>query len=221
MERCYINSCSNGGRYNVDGILYCGNHNKEFKNVSCQATKKSDGIICGKRASVKNDGVFTCKKHNSFKNSKISNKDLIRETPLVKDISKITIGDCAICCENDKELNILSCSHGFCKDCHNTWFKKNKTCPMCRKVLDKEEIDLRFKKKSEQAMNILNNAFNVSYDKKTIDTVLNIYKQYTTIGSRCDKIILNLSVHGCKDTHNDYYTAYNWFLCYYKKMYSN
>lgn len=45
--------------------------------------------------------------------------------------------ECPICYNVDK-LEKVSCSHGFCKKCSETWFNKNNTCPICRAVKEKK-----------------------------------------------------------------------------------
>ena len=44
---------------------------------------------------------------------------------------------CNICCGIFQKPVITPCGHAFCKDCLNTWFNHEKTCPFCRKIVDK------------------------------------------------------------------------------------
>jgi len=41
---------------------------------------------------------------------------------------------CSICTDTIYKLVVLECTHSFCNDCIDTWFKQSKTCPECRVV---------------------------------------------------------------------------------------
>ena len=43
---------------------------------------------------------------------------------------------CNICYLEQELVSFSNCSHKFCQNCTNTWFKTNNTCPMCRKIVD-------------------------------------------------------------------------------------
>ncbi len=45
---------------------------------------------------------------------------------------------CCVCME-DKILDKLDCSHKICNNCMDQWLKKNNSCPICRKVINKKE----------------------------------------------------------------------------------
>uniref|UniRef100_A0A8C1HM19 RING-type domain-containing protein n=1 Tax=Cyprinus carpio carpio TaxID=630221 RepID=A0A8C1HM19_CYPCA len=48
---------------------------------------------------------------------------------------------CPVCCEIFKDPVILSCSHSFCKECLQQFWKTKKTqeCPVCRRRSSKQE----------------------------------------------------------------------------------
>lgn len=45
--------------------------------------------------------------------------------------------DCHICLEQIQEPRKLICEHIYCDKCIKTWLSKHKTCPICRKDLEK------------------------------------------------------------------------------------
>uniref|UniRef100_A0A672K905 RING-type domain-containing protein n=2 Tax=Sinocyclocheilus grahami TaxID=75366 RepID=A0A672K905_SINGR len=48
---------------------------------------------------------------------------------------------CPVCCEIFKDPVLLSCSHSFCKECLQQFWKTKKTqeCPVCRRRSSKQE----------------------------------------------------------------------------------
>lgn len=47
--------------------------------------------------------------------------------------------ECIICFSKlDIKKEILQCGHCFHKKCINNWFKKQRTCPICRKYYHKK-----------------------------------------------------------------------------------
>lgn len=44
------------------------------------------------------------------------------------------MSECSICMGNQQDT-LLSCNHGFCKDCINTWTSTKATCPICRSII--------------------------------------------------------------------------------------
>ncbi|KAK1285915.1 hypothetical protein QJS10_CPB20g00053 [Acorus calamus] len=54
----------------------------------------------------------------------------------------LTAGDlCAICQEKMHAPILLRCKHIFCEDCVSEWFKRERTCPLCRALV--KPADLR------------------------------------------------------------------------------
>jgi hypothetical protein len=53
--------------------------------------------------------------------------------------------DCVICLEGMNEANALRlrCSHYLHPDCARSWFRRRRTCPVCRCVASDEEPDLK------------------------------------------------------------------------------
>lgn len=53
--------------------------------------------------------------------------------------------ECSICFSElslkDENAVTLPCGHLFCKGCIKEWFKENSTCPICRKVLKKGDLN--------------------------------------------------------------------------------
>ncbi len=53
--------------------------------------------------------------------------------------------ECSICYAElslkDENAVTLPCGHLFCKGCIKEWFKENSTCPICRKVLKKGDLN--------------------------------------------------------------------------------
>lgn len=53
--------------------------------------------------------------------------------------------ECSICYDElslkDENAVTLPCGHLFCKGCIKEWFKENSTCPICRKVLKKGDLN--------------------------------------------------------------------------------
>ncbi len=53
--------------------------------------------------------------------------------------------ECSICFSElslkDENAVTLPCGHLFCKGCIKKWFKENSTCPICRKVLKKGDLN--------------------------------------------------------------------------------
>lgn len=49
---------------------------------------------------------------------------------------------CAICLSIlNEEIEELSCSHSFHKDCINLWNHNNNTCPLCRCIIKNTQIN--------------------------------------------------------------------------------
>lgn len=46
--------------------------------------------------------------------------------------------ECLICMDNQIDVS-LPCAHSFCSKCINMWHDTNKTCPICRDVVEKPE----------------------------------------------------------------------------------
>ena len=44
-------------------------------------------------------------------------------------------GDCSICLSTASNCKTI-CNHEYCYHCINTWFDKNRTCPICRQEID-------------------------------------------------------------------------------------
>jgi SUMO ligase MMS21 Smc5/6 complex component len=72
-----------------------------------------------------------------IKKAEIENKKDCRITIAVDTLPDV----CSICLEemneNSGELIELSCNHIYHKDCILSWFSKSKTCPCCRKNIEK------------------------------------------------------------------------------------
>lgn len=43
--------------------------------------------------------------------------------------------DCPVCYEPFVLKCITNCNHKICKSCLHRWFKKNISCPICRKTI--------------------------------------------------------------------------------------
>lgn len=43
--------------------------------------------------------------------------------------------DCSICLEKIEIAHKTECGHIFCKSCIEEWYKRNSTCPLCRKKI--------------------------------------------------------------------------------------
>lgn len=49
---------------------------------------------------------------------------------------------CPICLTNSMKTSVkLSCNHYFCIICIYTWYIKNQTCPVCRKIIWKKTLE--------------------------------------------------------------------------------
>ena len=46
---------------------------------------------------------------------------------------------CPICLTNNTNY-VTECNHNFCKECIQSWAKKNNSCPLCRKSLGFDKI---------------------------------------------------------------------------------
>ena len=44
---------------------------------------------------------------------------------------------CVICCSIFKEPIVTPCGHAFCKGCVQEWFFRDRSCPVCRKYVNK------------------------------------------------------------------------------------
>src|SRR5947207_2399371 len=44
---------------------------------------------------------------------------------------------CAICSGIFRDPAVTACLHTFCKDCMYQWMEQEKSCPVCRKPVDK------------------------------------------------------------------------------------
>ncbi len=64
----------------------------------------------------------------------------------IKDnISVKSLNECSICfgsLNKNNKIKKLSCSHEYHTDCINTWFTLNKTCPLCRSVINTCDINV-------------------------------------------------------------------------------
>ncbi len=63
----------------------------------------------------------------------------------VDNISVISLNECSICFNSMIKTNSiekLSCDHNFHSECINKWLINNNTCPLCRKVINKSEINI-------------------------------------------------------------------------------
>ena len=60
----------------------------------------------------------------------------------VEALTHIVEKECSICKDNidDRDLVRLPCKHYFHKDCINEWFEIRNTCPLCRKIIDKNSL---------------------------------------------------------------------------------
>jgi hypothetical protein len=47
---------------------------------------------------------------------------------------------CAICLNPFNKPKITLCEHIFCEYCIGLWYKKSKTCPMCRQVSQEKDL---------------------------------------------------------------------------------
>lgn len=61
--------------------------------------------------------------------SNISVENILDEMDMV---SLSVSNTCAICIDDVSEAPGLECGHLFHKDCLAEWFKKSRTCPVCR-----------------------------------------------------------------------------------------
>lgn len=66
------------------------------------------------------------------KNDKLNNREVCQEH---NDIILIQTNICNICLDNINENIYMECGHSFHKECISEWLKKNKNCPICRKIL--------------------------------------------------------------------------------------
>ncbi|MEN2497891.1 MAG: hypothetical protein MHMPM18_002222 [Marteilia pararefringens] len=51
--------------------------------------------------------------------------------------------ECPVCLEafaDDERIRILACRHTFHSDCIITWLERNTSCPMCRKLIEYNEL---------------------------------------------------------------------------------
>ena len=72
---------------------------------------------------------------------------------------------CKICYEAKNLIIIADCSHQFCKSCTDKWLKINNTCPLCRRIINR---------------NILSNYQKISdYENQVIYTSQNIKLKVT------------------------------------------
>jgi hypothetical protein len=64
----------------------------------------------------------------------------------IKDnISVKSLNECSICfgsLNKNNKIQKLSCSHEYHTDCINTWFTLNKTCPLCRSIINTCDINV-------------------------------------------------------------------------------
>ncbi|KRX04413.1 hypothetical protein PPERSA_00182 [Pseudocohnilembus persalinus] len=72
------------------------------------------------------------------------------------------IDECLICClelEKSEQIRKTVCFHIFHQECIDSWWKKNKNCPACRKILTKQELlqQKQEKMKNSYIQNILTN----------------------------------------------------------------
>lgn len=76
-----------------------------------------------------------------------SEKNIIKseEDPYIKknidpaDDSDITCCICLTQYENKEKLRLLDCDHHFHQECCDKWLKINKTCPLCRQPIDRND----------------------------------------------------------------------------------
>ena len=66
----------------------------------------------------------------------------------IKNIDKLPQDkrNCVICMDDYKENELvltIPCYHIFHKNCIKEWFKKDKTCPICKFVLNKKNLNLK------------------------------------------------------------------------------
>eukprot|EP01087_Luapelamoeba_hula_P023081 TRINITY_DN8435_c0_g1_i1.p1 TRINITY_DN8435_c0_g1~~TRINITY_DN8435_c0_g1_i1.p1 ORF type:complete len:351 (+),score=48.79 TRINITY_DN8435_c0_g1_i1:69-1055(+) len=67
------------------------------------------------------------------------------------------VGDmCAICQEKMKDPIALPCNHIFCEECCGKWFERERTCPLCRTVV---QTASGFKMHSDGSTPLLPNLF--------------------------------------------------------------
>ena len=62
--------------------------------------------------------------------------------------NKSNMEDCTICLEEIKESITLKCSHSFCYNCIDEWYKQKQTCPLCRKKIGKKDIKRKWNLKN-------------------------------------------------------------------------
>ena len=65
----------------------------------------------------------------------IHNKNRNLQKVMIKELNDGLIKECSICLNElkiDDNITILSCKHYYHKECISQWFKKSKTCPLCR-----------------------------------------------------------------------------------------
>jgi E3 ubiquitin-protein ligase RNF115/126 len=74
--------------------------------------------------------------------------DLLQELPqfTLDDVNKLPTEkkDCVICLtpfEKGSQVLILPCTHLFHPNCIKDWFGSNNTCPICKFVIDHDNIN--------------------------------------------------------------------------------
>lgn len=83
---------------------------------------------------------------------------------------------CSICFEFETSID-TKCNHSFCKNCYDSWFMINNTCPMCRHkeyeitdILEIDDIDIEILEYVISEDSVLNKR---GFDESDIQQVVN------------------------------------------------
>lgn len=123
---------------------------------------------------------FDIKIHTQKNNIKKLNETKKKEEKLLLEIKELSVRfdnimnqNCSICLSELKNPVLeTSCHNLFCGECILKWLQKNNSCPLCRKIINQDDIIYLTKNKSDNTP-IIKNERKITQIEQVIDIVKN------------------------------------------------
>ena len=160
----------------IKTMLSAGNISGVISNLGGESTDNVIQLIKNKKIVAKEKAekaleIYRSQNRQSMVKSYKEKLEKLKNeiSEIEKRYSEISKKTCSICLEkiSDPVLE-YNCENVFCSDCLLTWLSKNKTCPLCRKVVDLDKLIYIRKKGAEKILK----------SPRKIDMILKILNDY-------------------------------------------